>query len=153
MTSHRHLVTVRRVHLFLVYVFCCYAMWLLEGHYKWYVLLRQHYLTMGDSVFPWLGHAVAPRQQDSAGVGMGTAASVDGPGGVLPGDGGAFGDGQSPANGTGAAGHGACYAAPPQQVVVEMVEQGAQPGQQQRGVGGAQVGLQVFVEVRFGIQG
>lgn len=24
---------------------------------QWYVLLRQHYLTMGDSVAPWLGHS------------------------------------------------------------------------------------------------
>jgi hypothetical protein len=95
------------------------------GHYKWYVLLRQHYLTMGDSCSPWLGHAVTPHQQDGV-----TAPS---PAGHLDGDGrpyGADGDAMSPAAslpaplgdaGAGGSG-GGLYEPPKDQVVIEMTE-------------------------------
>ncbi|WIA30966.1 hypothetical protein OEZ86_001014 [Tetradesmus obliquus] len=49
------------VHFGLVWLYCLYAMWLLDRHYQWYVLLRQQYMTRGDSISTWLGHT--PQQR------------------------------------------------------------------------------------------
>ncbi|KIY98405.1 hypothetical protein MNEG_9558 [Monoraphidium neglectum] len=115
------------VHICLVYLYVAYAMWLMDGHYKWYVLLRQHYLTMGDSVSPWLGHAVSPRHG-----GVLKASTENGGGGGGEGDGmlgsaewedGLLLDGEGDGQ-PGAGGRAGCYSAPGQQSVVEMVHDG-----------------------------
>ena len=43
------------MHFTFVWLYVLYGMWLLRGHYKWYVVLRQHYMSVGDSLTPWFG--------------------------------------------------------------------------------------------------
>eukprot|EP00878_Enallax_costatus_P017259 GHUV01018122.1.p1 GENE.GHUV01018122.1~~GHUV01018122.1.p1 ORF type:complete len:528 (+),score=191.99 GHUV01018122.1:3431-5014(+) len=49
------------LHFTFVWGYCLYAMWLLDRHYQWYVLLRQQYITDGDSISTWLRYM--PKQQ------------------------------------------------------------------------------------------
>ena len=74
------------VHFVFVVLYVAYFLWLLDSHYAWYVLLRQHYLTMGDAAAPWLGHAAtaAPRELAPAAAGdhCGGSGGRDGAGGA-----------------------------------------------------------------------
>jgi hypothetical protein len=86
-----------------------------------YVLLRQHYLTMGDAVSPWLGHAVTPHPEDSGQAPARSAErSFQGAVALAPGTS-AAGDAGRPRGGSGGGGRAGCYKAPPSQAV-EMTE-------------------------------